>query len=97
MLGGTRIDGGQSCSSTTSHGSENIMKLTRLVKDANSGKTGCPAVYATDDLATVVVQGKVLDAATASDLIQVADDELAVALPRETILRAAAMLADGGR
>jgi hypothetical protein len=41
--------------------------------------------------------GEVLDAATASDLIQVADDELAVALPRETILRAAAMLGDGGR
>lgn len=71
------------------------MKLTRLVKDNNSGKNGCPAVYTADDPATLVVQGKILDGDTEANLIQMADDELAVAIPKETILRAAAMINDG--
>lgn len=68
------------------------MKLTRLVKDSNSGKNGCPAVYETDDPRTLVVQGKTLDAHTTSELVQVADDEVAVAISRGTILQAASML-----
>lgn len=71
------------------------MKLTRLVKDVVSGKNGCPAVYVAEDPATLVVQGKILDGHTTSELVQLADDELAVAIPTEAILRAAALLHEG--
>lgn len=71
------------------------VKLTELARSGGScGKNGCPAVYATDDPTVVVVQGKKLDAGTTSELTGVAEDELGVAIPKETILRAAALLSE---
>jgi hypothetical protein len=68
------------------------MRLTRLLKSGGSGEHGCPAVYTTDDPATVVVQGVKLDDHDGAQLLQVAHGELAVAVPREMLLRAAATL-----
>lgn len=62
------------------------------MKSGESGEHGCPAIYATDDAATVVVQGAVLDGESAAQLVQVADGESAVAIPVEMLLRAAAAL-----
>lgn len=50
------------------------------------------------DPAVMVAQGKRLDAATAAELRDVAVDEAGVAIPTETVLRAAALvLAEHGR
>jgi hypothetical protein len=66
------------------------MKIIRLAKDVNSGEHGCPAVYvAEDDPNVMVVQGKFLDAATTSNLLDHATDETAVRIPAETVVRAA--------
>lgn len=75
------------------------MRLRRLCKDGNStDEDECPAVYLADDPAVMVAQGRVLDAATAAELLSLASDETASALPTETVLRAAALfLAEQGR
>jgi hypothetical protein len=53
---------------------------------------------AIDEPAVMVGQGKRLDAATTAELQDLADDELGVAIPTETVLRAAGMfLAERGR
>lgn len=62
------------------------------------GNDECPAVYVSDDPAAMIVQGKVLDAATLGVLLDLADDESAVKVPAETVLRAVGIfLADQGR
>jgi hypothetical protein len=75
------------------------MRLRRLCKKSGSGEFGqCEAVYLADRPTTMVAQGKRLDAETAAHLREVADDEAGVALPTETVLRAAALfLAERGR
>lgn len=72
------------------------MNLFLLTKWIVSGSSGCPSVYETDDPETLVIQGNVLDAETRSNLAQVLDGEDAVAIPTETILRAAKMIEDRG-
>lgn len=77
-----------------------LMALRRLCKSADSGLSrDCPAVYVDDaDPAVMVGQGKVLDAPTVAELRDVAADEDAVAIPTETVLRAAGLfLAERGR
>lgn len=75
------------------------MQLRRLCKSANSNiEDDCEAVYIADRPTTMVAQGKHLDAETTAQLRNVADDESGVALPTETVLRAAALfLAEQGR
>jgi len=68
------------------------MPLTLITKWIRSGGSGCPSVYATDDPEMLVIQGNVLDKATRDDLQQVLAGEDAVAIPTETILRAAKMI-----
>jgi hypothetical protein len=66
------------------------MKLRKLAKDAGSRIGECPAVYvAEDDPAVMVVQGKLLDADTTTELRDMLADETAVRIPAETVLRAA--------
>ncbi|MGH3613732.1 MAG: hypothetical protein ACRDRK_14300 [Pseudonocardia sp.] len=75
------------------------MKLRRLCKSASStDEEDCSAIYLTEELATMVAQGAHLDADTAAQLRNVAADETGIALPTETVLRAAALfLAEQGR
>ncbi len=55
------------------------MRLTLL--GTSSGKTGCPALYATDR-GTYVVQGKlVTDQEAIADLVDLRDDEFYVEIP----------------
>lgn len=61
------------------------MRLTYLGKTAESGKNGCPALYATDR-GTYVVQGKVVtDPAALADLRDVAQDETVVEIPADVL------------
>jgi hypothetical protein len=70
------------------------MGLHRLAKDSNSaGAGGCPALYGTGDPTRMIAQGKSLTPAEASELIEVRDDETAVAIPTETVLRGVAKYA----
>jgi len=56
------------------------MRLRHL--GTESGKTGCPALYATDR-GTYVVQGwRLTDPEAIADLIDVRDDEFYVEIPR---------------
>lgn len=71
------------------------MDITRIAKWSGSGDTGCPSVYTTEDPETLVIQGNVLDEDTRRRLAQVLPGEDAVSIPRETILRAAALLKQG--
>lgn len=75
------------------------MALRRLCKSSSSGQKGeCPAVYVSDDPARMIAQGVILDTDTTAELQKVAIDEAGVALPTETVLRAAALfLAEQGR
>jgi hypothetical protein len=68
------------------------MRLTRIATWISSGGSGCPSVYTTDDPDTLVIQGNVLDDDTRDNLEQVLVGEDAVAIPTETILRAAKMI-----
>lgn len=70
------------------------MKLTEIARDSSGGcgVGGCPAVYTTDESAVLVVQGKILDTPTTRELTRVAGDETAVAIPRDVLLQAAALL-----
>lgn len=75
------------------------MRLRWLCKSEDSVPQGqCPAMYIADDPAVMVSQGKVLDEATTSEMRDLADDERGVAIPTETVLRAAALvLSENGR
>lgn len=75
------------------------MGFRRLCKAEDSTDIDkCPAVYLSEDLLTMIAQGKVLDAATLSNLLSVADDETAVRIATETVLRAVGkLLAERGR
>lgn len=65
------------------------MKLQRLAIDGDSDPWGCPAVYvAIDDPTVLVVQGKLLDAETTTELRDLAADETAVRIKTETVERA---------
>lgn len=75
-------------------------KLRRICKTTGSTTQGqCPAMYAVEGRYDLMVgQGKDLDADTAAELVERADDESGVLIPTETVLRAAALfLADRGR
>jgi hypothetical protein len=70
------------------------MALHRLAKDNGSVTSGgCPALYSTDDPAGMIGQGKVLSAAEAAELLELLDDETAVAIPTETVFRGVAKYA----
>jgi hypothetical protein len=70
-----------------------LMKLRRLRKAEDSHPQGqCPALYAADDPAWFVAQGKYLDEVTRDSLVEVADDGTAVLIPRETVVRSLGML-----
>lgn len=75
------------------------MPLRRLCKSAGSGENGqCPAVYLEQPPTTAVAQGPLLVSDDMAELQELAEDEGAVRLPVETLLRAAAMiLAEHGR
>lgn len=61
------------------------MRLTYLGKTADSGKNGCPALYATDR-GTYVVQGKIVtDQEAIADLRDLADDEFYVEIPADVL------------
>jgi hypothetical protein len=65
------------------------MKLRKLAKDPRSNTGECPSVYvAEDDPTVMVVQGKYLDDDTVAELHDVLDDETAVRIPAETMVRA---------
>ena len=68
------------------------MQLHLLTKWTNSGSSGCPSVYLTEDPDLLVIQGNTLDGDTRARLINQLDGEDAVSIPAETILRAADML-----
>ncbi len=70
------------------------MALRRLAKDAESvTKGGCPALYSTDDPLRMIGQGKVLGPNETVELLEVRDDETAVAIPTETVFRGMAKYA----
>ena len=54
---------------------------------------GCPALYSTDDPARMIGQGKVLSAEETAELLELLDDETAVAIPTETVFRGVAKYA----
>jgi hypothetical protein len=68
------------------------MQVELLTKWIQSGSSGCPSVYTTDDPDTLVIQGALLDAPTRARLVNNLDGEDAVSIPTETILRAADMI-----
>lgn len=68
---------------------ETLMKLRKLAKDPTSTSGACPSVYvAEEDPAVMVVQGKLLDAETTTQLEDLLVDETAVRVPAETVVRA---------
>ncbi len=70
------------------------MALHRLVKaDGSVTSGGCPALYSTDDPARMIGQGKVLGPAEMAELLELLDDETAVAFPTETVFRGVAKYA----
>ena len=54
-------------------------------KDSGSNVGNCPALYKTDD--GYVVQGKVIDAITLTQLRDLGDDEMAVFVPANVLDR----------
>lgn len=69
-----------------------IMHRLSVARDSvTSG--GCPALYSTDDPARMIGQGKKLSQEEESELLQALDDETAVAIPTETVLRGVAKYA----
>lgn len=70
------------------------MALYRLVKSGDSVTSGgCPALYSTDDPARIIAQGKFLTVEETAGLLENLDDETAVAIPTETVLRGLAKFA----
>jgi hypothetical protein len=63
------------------------VELERLAKDGNSGDFGCPSVYLAED-GTFVVQGNVLDGATAGNLENLLPGEAGVAIAPEVVVEA---------
>lgn len=75
------------------------MALRRLCKSADSvGQHNCPAMYVDDaDPTAMVGQGLLLDVEMTNQLLALAVDEAGVAIPTETVLRAAGLfLAERG-
>lgn len=68
------------------------MTLELIAKWIYSGGSGCPSVYATEDPDILVIQGDVIDTETRGHLADVLEGEDAVAIPTETILRAAKLI-----
>jgi hypothetical protein len=71
------------------------MALHRLAKDENGSVSsgGCPALYSTDDPARMIGQGKVLGSAEIAEVLELLEDETAVAIPTETVFRGVAKYA----
>jgi hypothetical protein len=70
------------------------MAARRLAKDKGSLTSGgCPALYDNDDPDVMWAQGKKLSKAEMGRLLELLDDETAVAIPTETILRGMAKYA----
>ena len=70
------------------------MALHRLAKDSGSLTSGgCPALYSTGDPARMIAQGKLLPAEEMAELLELLEDETAVAIPTETVFRAVAKYA----
>jgi hypothetical protein len=71
------------------------MALHRLAKDDSGSVTsgGCPALYSTDDPARMIGQGKVLGPAETAELLELLEDETAVAIPTQTVFRGVAKYA----
>ncbi|MBO0811209.1 MAG: hypothetical protein J2P23_04095 [Microlunatus sp.] len=67
----------------------NLSEIARISGGPNCDDKSCPAIYVGEDPNVLVVQGKGLDTDTTANLTGVAVDELAVAIPREILLRAA--------
>jgi hypothetical protein len=59
-----------------------------LSKDAGSGGTGCPSIYLAEN-GDFVVQGRVLDAATEQNLLNVLPGERGVFISAAVLLEAA--------
>lgn len=75
------------------------MGLRRLCKSADSvGEGDCPAMYVDDDDASMMVsQCHALDARATTELCNLASNEVAGAIPAETVLRATGLyLAERG-
>ena len=60
------------------------MRLYKLAKDADSGRNGCPTVYATDTR-DLVIQGDQADADTMASLENPLPGENAVVIKREVV------------
>lgn len=70
------------------------MALYRLAKDNSSVTSGgCPALYSTDNPARMIAQGKFLTDEETAGLLEKLDDETAVAIPTETVMRGLAKYA----
>ncbi len=73
---------------------EDDMAMSRLAKaDGSVTSGGCPALYSTDDPRRMIAQGKVLLPGETAELLEPLDDETAVAIPTETVLRGVAKYA----
>jgi hypothetical protein len=67
------------------------MVAYRLAKDSSSVTSGgCPALYSTDDPGQMRAQGKALTDTEMIELQELLDDETAVRIPTETLLRGVA-------
>ncbi len=60
------------------------MKLTKLYKDPESGRTGCPTVYVADS-GELVVQGYEIDSDTHAQLENILPGETAVRISPEIL------------
>lgn len=63
------------------------MKLTLLYTDPNSAGRDCPTVYLAEN-GQLVIQGDLIDGATAGELVNVRDGEGAVMISPEIIIGA---------
>lgn len=63
------------------------MKLTMLYKDPGSGGRDCPSVYLADN-GDLVIQGQLVDPATADELANVLSGEGAVRISPEIVAKA---------
>jgi hypothetical protein len=76
--------------------SENVGKrrlaMRLLTKWVGSDTNDCPSVYVTDDPELLVIQGNILDETMRGELVNKLAGEDAVAIPTETILRAADLI-----
>jgi hypothetical protein len=69
------------------------MDLTLIAKDNESGKNGCPAFYDLEEAPQdCVIQGHLLDPATAANLLNVLPGEGAVRIKKQILIDALARL-----